>query len=145
MKIKMVKKIFFTALLFLFLSPFLVLAGGYDGLIPCGFRNWHPCQLCHLFILFDNIVRFILFSVVPAVAALMVVIGGLIFFLAQGNPGKIQKAKSLFVWLFIGLILLYGSWLIVGLFFSIIGVAGWTGLDGGWFTFNFENCPVGPR
>ena len=116
-----------------FLFPYAVNAA---GLVPCGGPGQSQCQFCHLFILFDNIVDFVLFTLVPPIAVLMLVIGGAMLFFAAGNPGKLTDAKSIFSSVIIGLILVYGAWVIAGLFFATIGVSDWTGLESGWFTFN---------
>ena len=80
-------------------------------------------------------------------AVLFIVIGGFMYVLAflnpqeafgGGQPSLINKAKTLFASVMIGLILVYGSWIIVNAFFMIIGVAEWTGLEQGWWHIN---CP----
>jgi len=118
-------------LLVIFLFPLTSLA---NGLVPpCGGDGQPPCTLCHLFQMFKNIVDFVLFSIVPPVAVLMLVIGGFMFFFAGGNPGNLSRAKSIITSVVIGLIIVYTAWLIVNTFFAVIGVADWTGLRGGWF------------
>jgi type IV secretory pathway VirB2 component (pilin) len=109
------------------------------SLVPCGGSGQDPCKLCHLFVLFDNIVKFVLFDIVPPIAILMVVIGGVMFFAAVGDPAKIGKATSLLTAVVIGLVIIYGAWLLINLFFSLIGVAEWTGLKEGWFKID---CPI---
>ena len=124
------------AVLFFSLIPGQVFSA---GLVPCGGPNQDPCKLCHLFVLFDNIVKFVLFDIVPPIAILMVVIGGVMFFAAVGDPAKIGKATSLLTAVAIGLVIIYGAWLLINLFFSLIGVAEWTGLREGWFQID---CPI---
>ena len=128
------------AVLFFSLMPEQVDA---QGLVPCGGQNQPACQLCYFFVLFDNIVRFILFDIVPPIAVLMVVIGGVMFFAAVGDPAKISQAKSLLTAVAIGLVIIYGAWLLVNFFFLVIGVATWDGwsLKESWWKIN---CPVGP-
>jgi len=121
--------------LFFSLIPGLVQA---QPLVPCGPGTAKPdCELCDFFVLFDNIVKFVLQKLVPPIAALMLVFGGVMFFAAAGNPAKIGKAKSLFTSLAIGLVIIYGAYLLVSLFFTAIGVAEWTGLQN-WFEYP---CP----
>lgn len=140
------KKIFLIIFLILF-SLFLIPQQVQAGVVPCGLANDDleqpgdqtvPCQFCHFFVLFKNIVDFILFKIVPVLAILMIVIGGVIFFAAVGNPAKVSQAKSLFSSIAIGLVILYGAWLLINLFFLIIGVSEWTELREGWFKID---CP----
>ncbi|PIR71560.1 MAG: hypothetical protein COU43_01940 [Candidatus Nealsonbacteria bacterium CG10_big_fil_rev_8_21_14_0_10_37_25] len=49
-----------------------------------------------------------------------------------GSPNWIIQAKSLIWSVVIGLIIIYGAWLIVSLFFQIIGIAEWTDLKTWW-------------
>lgn len=122
-------------LAFLFLASGLADAQG--ALVPCGWEGT-PCTFCHFFELFANIVNFVLFKFVPPLAVLMLTIGGAMFFLASGDPGKLQQAKGILTSVAIGLIFIYAAWLLVNLFFMTIGVAEWTGLAGGWFKFECQ-------
>ena len=55
------------------------------GLVPCGRscddpdtlgNECEPCTLCHFFLMIERIIDFLLFRIVPALAALMMAIGG---------------------------------------------------------------------
>jgi hypothetical protein len=151
----------FFVLVLSFLIPCLVQA----GLVPCGCAGYtetgqccasitttdgkiecvgtgEPCQLCHLFVLFDRIVDFLLLNIVPPLAILMLVIAGTMYILAYleviGNPNWIVQAKSLIYSVLIGVIIIYGAWLLVNFFLQIIGVETWTGLEKGWWEIK---CP----
>ena len=106
-------------------------------LVPCGGEGQNPCELCHIFILFDNIVKFVLQDLVPPIAALMLVIAGGMYFMAAGDPPKSGKAKSVLTSVIMGLLIIYGAYLLVSLFFTAIGVAAWTGLEN-WFIYPCE-------
>ncbi len=115
-------------------------------LVPCGpGTDVQYCRFCHLFVLFNNIVGFLLINVVPALAVLMVALGGFMYigaytgFLGDAS-GSLNKAKELFKSVAIGLFLIYGAWLIVSVFMLAIGVADWTGLRDGWNIINID-CP----
>jgi len=117
------------------------------ALVPCGRDLDDPlttdidesqaCQLCHIFVLFDRIVRFILFEVVPVLAVLMIVIAGVILMTASENPANVNKAKDVLKTVLIGLVLVYGAWLLINLFFLAIGLAEWK-MNEGWFNYP---CP----
>lgn len=128
------KKIFLIIFLVSLLS-FLVTFQAQAGLVPCGLSQDDPdqpgeqnipCQLCHLFVLFKNIIDFLLFKIVPTLAILFLVIAGVMYMLAYleviGNPNWISQARSLIWAVVIGMIIIYGAWLIVNLFFQVIGI-----------------------
>ncbi len=138
----------------LFLSVILlstiVFAGQvYAGLVPCGLSQDDPnmpgnqtvrCQLCHFFTMAERIVDFILFTVVPPLAILLVVVAGSFFIFSGYDPSLIAKARAMLSSIGIGLLILYGSWMLVGFFFGLIGLAN-TDLGNSirnWFTFP---CP----
>jgi len=87
--------------------------------------------------MFENIINFFVFTLVPPVAVLMAAVAGILFILGSGfDPGLIYKARSVFRSLMIGLLIIYGSWILVNTFFVFIGAAT---LQGTWFIIN---CPA---
>ncbi len=141
------KKVFLISFLFLFLflasSP--VLAGGTncptEGLVPCGTTDC-PCEFCDFFVMIDNILDFVLLKLVPAIATLMLVIGGSMFFFAGGDPGKITTAKRLMTSTIIGLVIIFAAFLIVGTILSAIGLTGWTeDIYRNWWQEGFFQIP----
>lgn len=155
----MKKFLIFNFIFLLIIAGFLFLPlVSKAGLVPCGnsqddpnttdIDESKPCQLCHLFILFKNIVNFLLSDIVPPVAVLMIIIGGFMFIFAhfgaiggEGGPGLILKARKLFLYTVIGIFLIYSSWLIVNLFFQIIRVQEFSGINlkEDWWKIS---CPI---
>jgi hypothetical protein len=133
------KKIFlisFLGFLFFFFSQVQA-----AGLVPCGGPGEPACQLCHIFVMLDRIIDFLLLppdGIVPIIATLMLVIGGVMFFWGGASPETLRKAKSLLTSVVIGLVIIYASWLIINLFFQVIGVADWTGLKEGWWSIECQ-------
>ncbi len=109
----------------------------YEGLIPCGKSKdiplapgeseevRMPCQLCHFFVMFDGIVDFVL-KLVIVIAVLMLTIGGFMFLFAGGDPGILAKAKSILTSVAIGLVIIFGAYLIIGTILQVIGLSDWT-------------------
>jgi len=129
------KKIFVLAFLTLFLGTQALAA----GLVPCGGEGEDACELCHFFVMGKNIIDAVLIDIIPPIAILFVIIGGTYFILGSGyDPSLISKAKAIFWSITIGLLIIYGSWLVINLFFATIGVQAWTGLSQGWWQIN---CP----
>jgi hypothetical protein len=60
---------------------------------------------------------------------------------AKGGPAMLSQAKKLLTSVILGLIIIYAAWIIVNLFFQIIGVASWEGwsLKESWWKIN---CPL---
>lgn len=138
------KKVIFISFLAL-----LIASNVSAGIVPCGLHTDDPdqlgdqtikCEFCHFLIMAKNIIDLLLLKIVPALAVLFTIIGGAYFILGSGyDPSLISKAKALFWSVSMGLLIIYGSWLLVNLFFGAIGVATWTGLSGGWWQIN---CPI---
>ena len=122
----------------------------FEGLVPCGkvvyvdgsvsggkcvggTAKEISCQICHLFVMIDAILDFFLFRIVPPIATLFLVIGGLKLLLISEEPQKVEEIKKFITGVIIGLVIIYGAWVLVGMFFSAIGVAEWTSLSKGWF------------
>ncbi len=114
-----------------------------NALLPCGGPTC-PCTLCDFFVLIQNLVNFALTRVVPAIAALMILIAGAMMvsaYAGQSGPEMISRAKKLLGALVIGLFIVYLAWVIINMFLMSIGVASWTGL-GQWWTINCQ-APAG--
>jgi hypothetical protein len=111
------------------------------GLVPCGnyvcetngvCNDSCPCQFCDFFKMITNIVNFIMIDIVPVLAILYIAYGGFNYVISAGEESKMKKAKDIFTTVGIGLIIIYGAWMVVGFALSMIGVASWTGL-GTWY------------
>lgn len=139
----MTKKIFSITLIcflsLLFFSSFVTSVQA-AGLVPCGGppSSGEPaCTLCHFFIMIDNIVDFLLLQLIPILAAIMIAIGGFLYIISQANPDQLNRVKSLFTAVAIGLLIVYGAWLIINVFLMTIGALEWEGFGAGW---NIINC-----
>jgi len=131
----------FLFLLFFANQSFAQTSGCPTGLVPCGGQDC-PCQFCHFFIMFDNIFNFVLFRIVPIVAALLIAIAGFMFIFgyADQQGATINKAKELFKAIIIGMVIIYCAWLIVNLFFTAMGVKIFNPSTGqNWFEID---CPI---
>ncbi len=107
------KKIFFISFLVLFLAFLVPDITQAEGLVPCGGERQPECTICYFFVLFNNIIKFVMFKLVPPIAALMLVVGGIMFFFAGASPGMLNRAKSIIISVAIGLGIIFGAWVIV--------------------------------
>ncbi len=129
--------------------PSVILAGTYqadgqtvcyEGLVPCGKKvavggSWQDgkcvggtptlihCQFCHFFVMIDGIFKFVLVYLVPPIAVLMMVIGGMMFYFAGGSPNMMSQGKSLIKSVVIGIFLAYGAYMIIGFALTALGAA----------------------
>lgn len=109
------KKILIVSLLFI---PALSLA---QGIVPC---TIYDCTLCQFFVMLNNIYNFVLFTIIPPLAALILAIGGLMYIIGgtgRGGPDLISQAKKLFVSVIIGMFIAYGAWVLINLFLIALG------------------------
>lgn len=163
------KKIFIISLfLILLLVPAISLAGTYKltddtevqftGFVPCGKAEagpgesdgvTMPCQLCHIFIIFKEIIIFLLIPgeingglpIILLIVLLMIIYGGILLFFSSGNPEIINKGKGVLKSTGIALLIIYGAWIFIGFFLTAIGAVELVDLPSGWFQIN---CPIKP-
>jgi hypothetical protein len=157
-KLKIQNSLFLVIVLGGILFPLLSFAGEYtttggqtviyEGLVPCGKEvsvngvdQFVSCQLCHLFVMLQAIIDFVLVYIVFPIATLLLVVGGVMFFAYAENPQKAEQAKALLTATIVGLLIIFSAWLVIGLFFTAIGLSDFalqfTGPDN-WFTVNCE-------
>ena len=118
--------------LIIFLGSLLFPLVSSAALVPCGGPGQPACQFCHIFVLLNNIIHFILFTLTPIVAALMIVIGGFYLLIAGPNPELFSKGKAILTATVIGLVIVFVAWVFLNTFLDFLGVAEWTGLKTWW-------------
>ena len=136
--------------LFVFFVAFTILLGGLSplisapadaaGLVPCGGEGQDPCNFCHIFALVNNIILFFLVpndmnngaAIVLILAALLFAIGGFTMLTSSGTPQKLDQGKNIIFATIIGLLIVYGSWLFIGMLLTVFDVAAWQGVGDWW-------------
>ena len=130
------KKLFsiiFSALLLLPSFSYAICEG---NIVPCGGED-NMCEFCHIFVLANNIVVYIMTCLAPIISGVMLILGGFYFMIAGVDPGAMKKGKDIATAAIIGLIVIFVSWVLLNTFLSNMGIAEWTGL-GTWWEFK---CP----
>ncbi len=112
------KKIFIVLLLLM--VPVIAWGGEGGGLVPC---SGPDCTLCDLFQLFANIIEYLIVYIVPPIATLFLVYGGIIFFTAGGNPSNVAKGQKILIAVVVGLIIVYGGHLLITAILGVLGAA----------------------
>ena len=132
----MIKKIFLISLLFFFLLPPSVIAE--NGLLPCGPGTTKPsCGICDLFVLITNVLNFVMTRIVPVVATLMLIIGGIWFYFSGASPENKRRAQSIVTSSVIGVVIILTAWAVVN---TILDKSGIVEMDG-WKWYDIE-CGV---
>jgi len=101
------------------------------ALVPCGTSTTPPCTWCHLMQLVKNIINFMMYLVFP-LAAIMIVIGGIMIMTAAGSTERVAKGREIVTAAVTGLLIALLAWLIIDTIIGIIAV-GWDNLKiGPW-------------
>lgn len=111
-----------------------------QGLVPCGGETQPPCNFCHIFVLINNVIQFLLvplplnnfIPIVPVIASLLVAWGGFVWLTSAGNPHRVSQGQQILFAVVIGLLIVYGAWLFIELILTSLGAVNFTG-TGKWF------------
>ncbi len=133
------KKIFLYVVVFsLLLLPSLAQGenGHYESLVPC---EGIDCELCDIFTMLSRITVLFLgggpilpSGIVPVAATLLFIYGGIKFYTAMGDSGKINEAKKIFTTVLVGLFIVYAAHYGITSFLCTIGYAdceSWNNLE----------------
>ena len=63
-----------------------------------------------------------MFNLVPVIAVLMLIIGGVMFFFAGASPNILGRAKGIITSVIIGLVLIFAAWVIVNTILTKSGI-----------------------
>ncbi len=77
------------------------------------------CNWAYLLALANNILQFLVFLAVP-IAAICFAYAGWLYLSAMGNSGQISRAHSIFLNVFIGLVIVLVAWLVVDELFKAL-------------------------
>ena len=116
---------------------------GSGGLIPCGkscddpdTTKWvetDPCTLCRLILMGQLIIEFLV-KMAAIFAIFAIVGGGLLYVLAAGNQGAIEKAKTMIKYALLGFVVVFIAWAVVD---SILVMMGYIDpISGEWYIMN---------
>lgn len=97
-----------------------------------------PCTICHLFILLDNIIDFLV-KISFVLAGFFIAWGGILILVAGGNPGKIEEGKKAMTAAIMGLLIVLVSWVVIDtVLLNLANPAAFPGWAWPWHTIN---CP----
>lgn len=104
-------------------------SGPVGGIVPCGYGTLPSCDLCQLYTLTKNGIDFMLFDLILPVAVVALLIGGIFLLASGGNQQMIESGKKAITNTVIGIIIAFGSWLIIA---TIVNTLGYTGFTAAW-------------
>ena len=116
-----------------------------EGIIPCGrlvddpSTEWielQPCTICHIIILFSEIIN-LLMELVALITILAMIVAGLIYIKAGGNMSLILAAKQNINKVLLGFIIVFIAWVIVNVSMMLFGFNDPLG-DGSWKKLNCD-------
>jgi hypothetical protein len=110
MKITRNHKLIFVALLAFTLIVLPVVVSAQAPFKVC---EGPDCDFNHLVLLVQRVINFLIFTLAFPISALMFAYAGILMLTAGGKEGQIKKAKSVFMGVAIGLVLMLAAWLIV--------------------------------
>jgi hypothetical protein len=123
--------------------------GKPGGLVPCGRlidigTPNENCTFCHFFILFKNILDFIMWILAPILGVLFIVLGGFLILTSRGSPTQFNQGKLFIIWALLGFAIMLIAWILINSVFSVLKLQDWTGLKvGEWWQVSC-NVPVPP-
>jgi hypothetical protein len=91
------------------------------GLVPC---NGPDCTIGSFFVMLVNIYTFLVFWIATPLAVLALTIGGVFMMFGGANPNMFSRGKQIIYLAIAGLVLVFGSYLIIDFVLRAIGFTG---------------------
>ena len=107
--------------------------------VPCGGPDQPACQFCHLVEMGNTIVLWLVF-VLTIVAGLIFAVAGLKLVTSGGNPSQKDAAKSMFVNVIVGYLIVLAAWLIIDTLMKGLADQSLIGEDGTLGPWNQIEC-----
>lgn len=103
--------LFFALGLTLFAWPFA--AGAQGGLVPCGSPGQPACNTCHLITLANNVIDFLVKSIILPLTALGILVAGLTLLTAAGSEDRHKRGIEMLRAIVIGFFVTMVAWVIL--------------------------------
>ncbi len=111
----------------LFLSLFFLFSmASAQGIVHCGNEGQDPCTFDDFFVLVNSVIRFIVYVLVPPLAVMWFAFGGITMMTAGGDPSKIETGKRMITYGVVGVLVVYGAWIVVYEFVYFLTNGNWT-------------------
>lgn len=111
------------------------------GLVPCGPGKADPvCDVCDFFVLIDNIIDFISIKIAPYLALLLIIGGAFMMIVSGGSETQYAKGKTIITSAIVGLLIIWGSWVIIDTIMSGLTSFGSQGTAPNFIPWNTIQC-----
>jgi hypothetical protein len=137
--------IFLVSLTLLFIFSNTVLAENEctvdpkaTGIVPCGVSKDSngmptcPCNISFFFVMLARIYDFLVKYIATTLATIMIIVGAVFMMISAGNPSLAGTGRKMVYSAIIGMILVFGSWLIVNALLELIGYTPPSGVN--WYS-----------
>lgn len=108
-------------------------------LVPCGYEGGPTCNICHIWVLANKVVNFLLFNLAAPILIIVLVVGGFIYLTSAGNQKKLDQAKGLLTSAIFGIIIALAAFLIVDTILKTLVKQNFSWPS--WETINADSCP----
>ncbi|MFA6252360.1 MAG: pilin [Candidatus Paceibacterota bacterium] len=123
-KRKLIKVFFCLFFLVLVFAPVFSIYA--EGLVPCGNEDQPACTLDDLlYVLIPNVLKFLIYTLVPILAVIWFVFAGYKMITSGGNPSKFNEGKNMIIYGAVGILLVLSAYVIVEAFLKLIGAKDW--------------------
>ena len=114
-----------------------IFTGG--GLIPCGQNADTTCNTCHIVILANTVIKWLI-GITFMIFAVMAVYSGIKLVISGGNSSAKEDAKEMFTNAFIGLFIILGAWLMIDTLLRFVLKGGESGNIQGYGPWSQVEC-----
>ncbi len=106
-------------------------SAAWEGIVPCFGVGEGRCTVCHFLVLLKNILDFLVKMVMPPLAGLMFLVGGIMMIAGGASEENYKKGKDIMKNALIGVVIVLASWAIVNTLIVTFGraVEGFTPLS----------------
>ena len=118
-------------------SPDGIYTGG--GLIPCGQNMDNKCNSCHVVVLANTVIKWLI-GITFMIFAGMAVYAGVKMVMSGGNSHAKEDAKEMFTNAFIGLLIILGAWLMIDTLLRYVLKNGQNGNIAGYGPWSQVEC-----
>ena len=109
------------------------------GLIPCGQNADTTCNTCHIVILANTVIKWLI-GITFMIFAVMAVYSGIKLVISGGNSSAKEDAKEMFTNAFIGLFIILGAWLMIDTLLRFVLKGGESGNIQGYGPWSQVEC-----
>lgn len=99
------------------------------GLVPCGGTGEEQCTICHFVIGISDIMNYI-YRIVFVIGIAIFAIAGVMYTVSAGDSGMTEMAKKAMKNAVIGIVVIFGAWLIVNTTLRLLGTKTNLGIEG---------------